>query len=121
MKNVLKKILEKTKFADVTPMVPMSACPGADASGSEHPGMDVLLDTIKRSTRMPMRNYDEPFLFAVDHCFPIKGQGTVLTGTVLRGQVQVQSFSLLVIPASSPSKPSLPPSPLPLPPSPPGE
>ncbi len=25
-----------------------------------------------------------PFLFAVDHCFPIKGQGTVLTGTVLQ-------------------------------------
>lgn len=24
------------------------------------------------------------FLFAVDHCFPIKGQGTVLTGTVLQ-------------------------------------
>jgi len=27
---------------------------------------------------------DKPFLFSVDHCFPIKGQGTVLTGTVLQ-------------------------------------
>jgi selenocysteine-specific elongation factor len=26
----------------------------------------------------------KPFLFAIDHCFPIKGQGTVLTGTVLQ-------------------------------------
>jgi len=25
-----------------------------------------------------------PFLFAIDHCFPIKGQGTVMTGTVLQ-------------------------------------
>lgn len=25
-----------------------------------------------------------PFLFAVDHCFGIRGQGTVLTGTVLQ-------------------------------------
>ena len=25
-----------------------------------------------------------PFLFAVDHCFAIKGQGTVMTGTVLQ-------------------------------------
>jgi hypothetical protein len=25
-----------------------------------------------------------PFLFAVGHCFPIKGQGSVLTGTVLQ-------------------------------------
>jgi len=30
-----------------------------------------------------------PFLFAVDHCFAIKGQGTVLTGTVLQGGVRV--------------------------------
>lgn len=28
-------------------------------------------------------------MFAVDHCFPIKGQGTVLTGTVLSGTVKV--------------------------------
>eukprot|EP00983_Pelagomonas_calceolata_P091034 1157493-Pelagomonas_calceolata.AAC.1 len=27
---------------------------------------------------------DKPFLFAVDHCFPFKGQGTVMTGTVLQ-------------------------------------
>jgi selenocysteine-specific translation elongation factor len=25
-----------------------------------------------------------PFLFSVDHCFPLKGQGTILTGTVLQ-------------------------------------
>jgi selenocysteine-specific elongation factor len=25
-----------------------------------------------------------PFLFSVDHCFALKGQGTILTGTVLQ-------------------------------------
>ncbi len=30
-----------------------------------------------------------PFLFAVDHCFQMKGSGTVLTGTVLQGKVSV--------------------------------
>ena len=30
-----------------------------------------------------------PFQFAIDHCFSIKGQGTVMTGTVLAGQVTV--------------------------------
>ena len=29
------------------------------------------------------------FLFAIDHCFAIKGQGTVLTGTVLNGKAAV--------------------------------
>ena len=30
-----------------------------------------------------------PFVFAVDHCFPIKGQGTVMTGTVLQGSTKI--------------------------------
>jgi selenocysteine-specific elongation factor len=32
----------------------------------------------------PRPRSNKPFLFSVDHCFPIKGQGTVLTGTVLQ-------------------------------------
>ena len=28
-------------------------------------------------------------MYAIDHCFQIKGQGTVMTGTVLSGQVKV--------------------------------
>lgn len=31
----------------------------------------------------------EQFLMYVDHCFAIKGQGTVLTGTVLQGALAV--------------------------------
>lgn len=30
-----------------------------------------------------------PFKFSIDHCFAIRGQGTVLTGTVLSGKAQV--------------------------------
>lgn len=33
-------------------------------------------------------NEKDDFLFSVDHCFPIKGHGTVMTGTVLRGRVE---------------------------------
>eukprot|EP00698_Gefionella_okellyi_P019832 TRINITY_DN6144_c0_g1_i2.p1 TRINITY_DN6144_c0_g1~~TRINITY_DN6144_c0_g1_i2.p1 ORF type:complete len:333 (-),score=78.06 TRINITY_DN6144_c0_g1_i2:726-1724(-) len=39
--------------------------------------------------RVPVRSDTGPFLFAVDHCFLVKGQGTVLTGTVLAGKVSV--------------------------------
>ncbi len=34
-------------------------------------------------------NKEDPFYFAIDHCFPIKGMGTVLTGTVLNGVANV--------------------------------
>lgn len=35
------------------------------------------------------RSVEGSFLFAIDHCFAIKGQGTVLTGTVLKGKAAV--------------------------------
>lgn len=34
----------------------------------------------------------DPFYFAIDHCFPIKGMGTVLTGTVLNGSIKVNDM-----------------------------
>lgn len=35
------------------------------------------------------RRLDGPFAFSLDHCFAIRGQGTVMTGTVLSGRVKV--------------------------------
>lgn len=55
-------------------------------------GIGGLIDTLcKQIDHLPRRNVDAPFYFAVDHCFPIKGHGTVLTGTVLSGSVSVHS------------------------------
>lgn len=53
-------------------------------------GMEALVDAILE--RVEPRHYDNPavpLLFAVDHCFSIRGQGTILTGTVLQGHVAV--------------------------------
>ncbi|XP_076972467.1 selenocysteine-specific elongation factor isoform X2 [Tamandua tetradactyla] len=36
---------------------------------------------------IPARDPSGPFLMAVDHCFSIKGQGTVMTGTILSGSI----------------------------------
>ena len=52
--------------------------------------IDKLIDTLKASTFLPDRlHVTDPFLFFVDHCFSIKGQGTIMTGTVISGQVKV--------------------------------
>jgi selenocysteine-specific elongation factor len=50
-----------------------------------------LIVTILKTLDIPKRivTPDSPFLFSIDHCFQIKGQGTVLTGTVLSGMVKV--------------------------------
>ena len=45
-------------------------------------GIDELVAEILSRARVPERREDAPFYFAIDHCFPVKGQGTVITGTV---------------------------------------
>jgi selenocysteine-specific elongation factor len=106
----VRRGLKGTKFAE-TPMVAVAACPGAE-EGAPPLGMTQLvrtsllpydismlrilkwlrayqIDTLREMTELPRRSTDGPFLLSVDHCFPVKGQGTVLTGTVLSGAVKV--------------------------------
>lgn len=50
-------------------------------------GVDSLVNLIKSSVTVPRRRVDMPFYYSIDHCFAIKGHGTVLTGTVLSGSI----------------------------------
>ena len=52
-------------------------------------GMNTLVDELKDKISIPQRSGDGNLLFAVDHCFSIKGKGTILTGTVLSGGLQI--------------------------------
>ena len=56
-------------------------------------GMNEMIDTLKSLTFLPKRDPSGNFVFAVDHCFSIKGQGTVMTGTVLNGSIDVNAVS----------------------------
>ena len=52
--------------------------------------MDKLVETLCNKLPVPRRDeINHNFLFSVDHCFPIRGRGTVLTGTVLAGSIAV--------------------------------
>jgi len=94
----IRKTLSATKFID-SPMVVVAARPGgAEGSGGGQSletkpaapiGIEELVGTIKQRIRLPERRPDGPLHFAIDHCFPIKGQGTVLTGTVLSGSLKI--------------------------------
>ncbi|PIC54268.1 hypothetical protein B9Z55_003587 [Caenorhabditis nigoni] len=54
-----------------------------------------MLENLKNAleTRIfePKRDTKSEFLIAIDHCFAIKGQGTVLTGTVIRGILKLNA------------------------------
>lgn len=48
-----------------------------------------FFQVLKSEAYLPTRDPSGCFLMAVDHCFSIKGQGTVMTGTVLSGSVSI--------------------------------
>ena len=102
MKKRLSATLAKTRFKEVE-MVAIAAKPGQEEGKAEglrkkalfsiflsfamifFAGLEELISILKRMTRLPDRNIDGALLFSVDHCFNIRGQGTVMTGTVLQG------------------------------------
>eukprot|EP01112_Ceratiomyxa_fruticulosa_P010457 TRINITY_DN2771_c0_g1_i3.p1 TRINITY_DN2771_c0_g1~~TRINITY_DN2771_c0_g1_i3.p1 ORF type:complete len:546 (+),score=96.05 TRINITY_DN2771_c0_g1_i3:121-1758(+) len=81
----LSKTLQGTSFKD-SPIVPVSA-------NSDDPiNIPLLVETLQNYIAPPVRKSTGDFLFEFDHCFPIKGQGTVLTGTVLSGSVELNKM-----------------------------
>lgn len=58
-------------------------------------GLDELINTIGKLSFIPERKKDDLFQFAVDHCFAIKGQGTVMTGTILQGSVKLNDVRVV--------------------------
>ena len=104
----LRRAFSTTKFRDA-PIVTTAAAVGGEkvasigaylnnqsstssshyngAASLSNVGVDNLISLIQRSVKIPVRHTEAPFYYAVDHCFAIKGHGTVLTGTVLSGSI----------------------------------
>ena len=98
----MRKTLESMGIEAVA-FVPVSARPeGVETSIDKAIGVRELIDCLNAHTDMPQRSPKGDFLFAVDHCFLIRGQGTVMTGTVLSGSIRVNDPVL--IPALSLNK-----------------
>ena len=113
----MAQTLQATRFAGC-PIVPLAARPGAgggggsgDEAGSgagEPQGLPQLLEALLQRVRVPGtagpagKEVRDPFLFYIDHCFPIKGQGTVMTGErERRGQCAGLLAGLLAAPAAA--------------------
>jgi selenocysteine-specific elongation factor len=74
----MRKIVEEIRFKNVE-FVRVSAQKGV--------GIDELREALLKVLVPRVRDVDSPFLMPIDHAFPIKGHGTVTTGTILRGKV----------------------------------
>eukprot|EP00928_Gymnodinium_smaydae_P044208 TRINITY_DN29507_c0_g3_i2.p1 TRINITY_DN29507_c0_g3~~TRINITY_DN29507_c0_g3_i2.p1 ORF type:complete len:680 (-),score=127.05 TRINITY_DN29507_c0_g3_i2:149-2188(-) len=85
--KMLQQTFARTKFGANIPFACVAANP---QDGSESIGLLDLVELLKSKLVLPKRDRNGPFMFSFDHAFPIKGQGTVLTGTVLSGSVKPQ-------------------------------
>ncbi|XP_063486291.1 selenocysteine-specific elongation factor isoform X3 [Symphalangus syndactylus] len=90
MTKKMQKTLENTKFRGA-PIIPVAAKPGGpEAPETEAPqGIPELIELLTSQISIPARDPSGPFLMSVDHCFSIKGQGTVMTGTILSGSISL--------------------------------
>ena len=103
-KQKVMERLKNTRFKSAS-MIGVSACIGGEkvaaATGEETNiaalknetyNVDKLITLLRDTLPAPRRTNGGPFYFSIDHCFPIKGMGTVMTGTVLNGEVKVNDM-----------------------------
>ncbi|KAK2862194.1 hypothetical protein Q5P01_001727 [Channa striata] len=90
MTKKMHKTLESTRFKEC-PVIAVAAKPGGpEAPDTEEPqGVPELIQLLKKQSYFPQRDPGGDLLMAVDHCFSIRGQGTVMTGTILQGSLAI--------------------------------
>lgn len=81
----IQKTLEATIFKSAK-VIPVSAAMDININKLK----DAMVEEVEKLKLV--RDNSAPFLFAFDHCFLIKGSGTVLSGTVLQGNVKVHDI-----------------------------
>ena len=57
---------------------------GDEAAATPALGLPQLVAELVKLVPAAPRSAEGSFLFAIDHCFAIRGHGTVLTGTVMQ-------------------------------------
>jgi len=88
----LAELLESYGFFDV-PIVRGSAlkaleCASTDVDAPEYACIWQLMDTVDNHIPTPERDFEKPFMMAIEDVFSIKGRGTVVTGRVERGTLK---------------------------------
>ncbi len=84
----VRELLSTYEFpGDDLPVVPGSALRALE--GTDTSSIDALMDAVDGYIPQPVRDVDKPFLMPVEDVFSISGRGTVATGRVERGIVNV--------------------------------
>ena len=88
----VRELLDKYEFpGDDTPIIIGSALKALEGDTSDigAPAVQKLVETLDEYIPEPERAVDQPFLMPIEDVFSISGRGTVVTGRVERGIINV--------------------------------
>ena len=86
----VRELLDTYDFpGDDTPVVRVSGLKALEGDPDAMEGVRELVKTMDDYIPQPSRVTDQPFLMPIEDVFGIKGRGTVVTGRVERGQLNV--------------------------------
>lgn len=86
----IRDLLKKYQFpGDETPIIRVSALKALEGDEEAQKGVLELMSKVDEYIPDPVRDTDKPFLMPVEDVFSISGRGTVVTGRVERGQINV--------------------------------
>src|SRR3982750_3879268 len=86
----VRELLSSYEFpGDDIPVIQGSALKALEGDAAWEPKVDELMAAVDSYIPTPTREMDKPFLMPVEDIFTIQGRGTVATGRIERGQVNV--------------------------------
>ena len=85
----VRELLAAQEFDEEAPVIRVSALKALEGDEKWVKSVEELMDAVDESIPDPVRDLDKPFLMPVEDVFTITGRGTVVTGRVERGIVNV--------------------------------
>src|SRR5436309_1233700 len=86
----VRELLSSYEFpGDDIPVIQGSALKALEGDEKWEAKIDELMDSVDSYIPTPVREMDKPFLMPVEDIFTIQGRGTVATGRIERGQVNI--------------------------------
>ena len=87
----VRDLLAAQEFDEDAPVVPISALKALEGDEKWVKSVEDLMQAVDDSIPDPVRETDKPFLMPVEDVFTITGRGTVVTGRVERGIINVNA------------------------------
>ncbi|ANI93185.1 elongation factor Tu [Dietzia timorensis] len=85
----VRELLASQEFDEEAPVVQISALKALEGDEKWSKSIVELMEACDESIPDPQRATDQPFLMPVEDVFTITGRGTVVTGRIERGQINV--------------------------------